>query len=294
MALSLSLFIPATADPHPEYEGISSDLDRLKYILLPSIRKFMDRDLYYRIFVLTPDRDMEIARVALADFEDLKIEILRDSEVLADDMELAPWCKQQILKLKIFELIPTDLYFILDADMVATRPITRSDFFAMSRPRAGFNWATHPQWWTQSAKTLGYSYDILANRRLPAFTPQIFYKSVVRKLAKKIERLYPGAPWYATLARLFCFGDPIRWTEYCIYWLYLYDSKHFDHFYDTDVTFEFVGYCIWNEQDFRAADEAHYRRMFDPSYPHCFSIIQSTVQQADAKTVYEKIGQFIE
>lgn len=184
---NLCLFVPATADPHPEMAHVASDLDRLKFILLPSIRKFIPRDLYYRIIILTPDKDLELARDSLVPFADIGLQFLPDSAVLPESVKFhIPWFKQQVLKLKTFEHVPTDLYLILDADLVVTRSVRKLDLFHAGKPRVSFARAKEDfRWWTETAKTLGYPISLDPNQRVPHFTPQILNKSLVRQRGRR-------------------------------------------------------------------------------------------------------------
>lgn len=297
---------------------LGSDLERVSKILLPSLVKFFKADDIDQFLILVPAAEHARVSAALAGFQGpLKLTVIPEQKVLASVQgwdwhvlvhrafrllkgidqtisngqlaqslklnyswgNLSGWLKQQWLKLAAVNLVRTDYYITLDADLCLIHP---ADFKAlipdgraiMENDAAG----THFDWWTGSAKLLNIPLTLTKRDGVLSVTPEILFAPVVRRLLAYLQdqakaQDYPTVYEYISANR--------GWTEYTLYWLYLLAFDKPENYY-TQFKPKYQLHSddsIWFRG--KAPDQAALKKFVDSAFQESptaglFLIIQST------------------
>lgn len=273
-----------------------SDLERVQMMLNPSLEKFLDKDSVEEVIYVCPYDEMEYIDV-LNDI-DFNSRIITDDILVDESVKFSSgWFKQQVLKLKIANHITTEHYILLDADMFATRHTKFSDLITNDKARIGvLSYHTHKDWWENTADLMGYDIDYGLKDKVPGCTPQILYTNLVKELMGHLsDKVFKGEDWVKKLSEL-CpstYGDTtIRWTEYCLYWLYLIKEKGLYNYYNPGETI-LVGNSVWSEEVYDNLSEDHLHKVFYPLSEHHFSIIQSNIVNTDVQEICYRVRDYV-
>ena len=145
------------------------------------------------------------------------------------------WYKQQIIKLISSELIKTEIYCTLDADIYLLKKCSLEDWYIDGKCKyVPEHMKVHEYWWKQSAKALNFELNEL--EMACSVTPMLLYTDIVKKLLKYMngnninlsETVVNGA------------------TEYSLYWLYLINNYDILTIYSDEHPLLYnVHECIW-------------------------------------------------
>ena len=94
-------------------------------ILDASLKKFM-KDLG-KLFIVVPDKEVELFQSKIRDID---YKIIPETAVVPEFKlfkNYPGWNKQQVIKLAAAEIVETDFYLTLDADIICVRPTSFSD-----------------------------------------------------------------------------------------------------------------------------------------------------------------------
>ncbi len=295
----LTFVLPLAIKSKENIKMLFSDLDRVQIFLLHSFRKFVDKELVDKIIIITPPLDFEKVNASLRSFTSyLPLEIISDSDICPElNKYKNGWVKQQIIKLKIAEIIKTEYYFTLDSDMFFSRKCNYNDFFVNNKPRINLHlFNEHIIWWKNTANFLKYDFSTYKTGEFgPSFTPVIMNTNLVKETIKKIQSLSGNISWIDFMMNSIEENNNVAWTEYCLYYLYLHFEKggveKYYH-YDDDNSFNFyVGPSIWRTEDFEKITAEHVKEMFRPDSFHFIIVIQSTLE-IPVDRVIEKLNLF--
>lgn len=180
----------------------------------------------YEFIIIAPDSNLNTVKRDLnLDLElDSNIRFIPDSD-LVDGNITHGWIKQQIIKLKVADVIRTDHYLILDDDMILCKDLHMADMFnekgeiyysfeAWPNP-SNFktHYATDQRWWISSMYVSKLRINnIQGSKALMGVTPQLM---ITRVVSQCVEYLDKNSPNWQTLMQKH------NATEYAIYWLYL-------------------------------------------------------------------------
>lgn len=193
-------------------------------LLLRSLETYLDSTLH-TLFLISP--------------EPIDVSTTLPLRTLVDRYFTLPntsgWFKQQLIKLAIASYIPTDVYLVLDSDMVLSVPLTYSDLFhnaALKYNSESFptsnskHFSQNTRWWEASAGFLNVDVP-RTDQHLMAATPQVLSTRIVRELLSFLPE-----NWKDEFVRREC-------TEFTLYWLFL-QQRHLTSFYTI------LGYPLWS------------------------------------------------
>ncbi|PKU24427.1 DUF6492 family protein [Telmatospirillum siberiense] len=188
-------------------------------VLFSSLRHFSSPDIFDKFLVIVPHDEFEDARRYAVAWRDFPIEVIDESVHMTAFAEfnqrhqIRPWHRQQIIKLYTPALIDTEYFMVFDPDVFAIHSFGIEDLIVDGRaltycqPRM-----REPHLWRPSAELL--QQDPHLDRDGIWWTPAILSKTLVERLHRRLEELYPG-DWIRTLLSNYM----IDWTEYTLYWL---------------------------------------------------------------------------
>ena len=262
---------------------LASDLERYLRLQRPTLERHY-ADLGTTWMIVRPE-DLRAVERAIDGLTGVRIV---DERELVPELDLAlavprgirrDWYVQQLIKLAAVAAVDTEFALVLDADVVAVRPVADSDLVVGGRalrPRAPVE--THPRWVAQAAETLGVEpLDYSAS-----VTPSVLAREAVRLLARYAERsvrarrwrmralsLVPGIrrPLSSWRGRLL---TALPWTEYQLYDTFLVRSGHFDRFHRYSEDPVLYANSVWRARHFDGWSPNHR----EAAPVHFFSVVQ--------------------
>ena len=233
---------------------IFDDYQRFR-ILDASLKKFL-KDLR-KLFIIVPDREVEKFQLKIKD-NDYKI--VPETAVVPEFKlrwfrNYPGWNKQQLIKLAAAEIVETDFYLTLDADIICVRPTNCDDLVKDGRAccyrlnRLEKSAEEFKQWYRNAERVLkigqpAYHYDV---------TPVVLSKEGMLMLHKHLARTSRGSRIGFSKRDLLCWGANLLakfipripfakwrlyllrsgdWTEYSLYYTFLeafdlFEKYHF-------------------------------------------------------------------
>lgn len=275
---------------------LAADLDRYLRLQRPTFERHY-RDLAQTRIIVRPE-DFQAVRRATAGLSGVSV---------VDQRELVPelalvwavrrrfrrgWYAQQLVKLAAVDAAETEFALVLDADVLAVRPVSDADLVVGGRAlRKQDPHRTHSRWVAQAGAALGLEpLDYSAS-----VTPAVLSRGGIRLLARYAERslrlrrwplraaaLLPGLGRGLTTWRGRLLGV-LPWTEYQIYDTFLVRSGCFDRFHRYSLDPVLHGNCVWRSADFKGWCP----RPPEGGRVYFFSVVQSSaripVEQVRAK-----------
>jgi hypothetical protein len=262
-------------------------------------------------WVITPDAQRrEIARSIRGN----RYQVIPETNVVP---ELAAstdrgWHKQQLVKLAMADVVATDQYLLLDADVICVRPLRREDLMQQGKARCyRYQNANHARWyrWAQRVLRLRRSgwvhgvtpavLDRRAVRRLASYLttqpPRLFDQ--FQRTARRFLRTWRAAgrapqsgrppmtlystdhstSWRQQLL------DLLPWTEYSLYFTFLEATGQFDR-YHVHTDHSLYANCVWSGKSFD-----HWQPQLFNSDCAPFSIVQS-IAGIPPEAVWERVA----
>ena len=244
------------------------EVDLLRYLRLqrPTFERLY-ADLR-RTWIITRPSDLVRIRRATSRLPGVTVvderELVPEASARARMMLLIPWQRgwhiQQLIKLAAVARSDTEFALVLDADVVAVRPVTDADLIVGDRalrPKEPFD--THPGWVAQAAAVLGmeptdYSASV---------TPSILSRDAVQLLAEyaarfvrprgraRVAAVTPGLSrllksWRGRLI------SALPWTEFQLYDTFLVGTGNFQRFHWSSGMDppRLYGPCVWHADQF--------------------------------------------
>jgi Family of unknown function (DUF6492) len=238
----------------------------------------------------------EVSRVAAGFASHSNVRVLSERELLPELAvfpSLHGWYRQQLIKLAIAERVETHCYLTLDADVIATRPLSLDRLIVGGRAPCYIDYADlHPKWYSGARAILGLP---LPHARISHnVTPCVLHRGAVASLlvhlnqcwrerrfdshprgtkqrgARLLASLWPGmtrSPWKVLLA-----ASP-PWSEYSLYFSFLEATGQFDRYhYEARQALYEPERSVWFEGQFEAWQPAE---LFAGSGPPYFVVVQS-------------------
>lgn len=196
------------------------NLERFLRLGMPTYEKYLNTEGLQEFFVITPSADTQgIREILKAKHPRFPWTVI--SEDVLVSKEVPPgWAKQQTSKLAVAALVKTDIYLIVDDDTYLTKPFGQKDLTHNGKIVLNKTQIDFPFFFLWSAQVLGVDFDKVQDYpTYMAITPEIFKTSVVRDIIKVLETKYGDRmQWQKALAEN-------KYTEYCLYWIYLIDKE---------------------------------------------------------------------
>jgi hypothetical protein len=176
-----------------------------------------DIDCIY--FIVPSDEVIHFETMIQTNKPNVKTKIITDDKLIPSRYHFDSHRKQMFLKLLIHKYIKTDLYLLLDDDIISLRPFCYKDLFIRKKIRyaneSGIG--SQPYVWECSRDLLKLNKrtNIYRLKNTMSITPEIFIKSVVADMMDYLVNVH------GSIDNLYNIMTQISWTEYTLYWLYL-------------------------------------------------------------------------
>jgi hypothetical protein len=172
------------------------------------------------------------------------------------------WHVQQLVKLAAADLVASDAYLTLDADVICARPTGYDDLVgAGGRAVAQLTPPHHPEWNDTAAELLG----LPRSGRQHGVTPAVLARAGVQALAQHLEDR-SGEPWRRHLLRR------LPWTEYSLYGTFLEGAGRWEELHLDGGEEALYGNGVWIHGQWAGWEPAAF--FGDPASPP-FTVVQS-------------------
>lgn len=265
---SLVLVIrPFSHNADPKFNNI----ERFLRIGMVSYEKYMDKTSIQDFFVVVPSVDVEPIKKLLTDrYPSWPWKVLNEDALLHSALP-AGWARQQTVKFAVSMLIQTDTYFIIDDDTYLTKPFTSKDLkdpqsgrLIMNRTKIDF-----PFFFLWSCQVLKYDFEKVQDCPYHmAITPEVFVTSVVKDIVKWLIAEYGNQKqWQVYIVNN-------KFTEYCVYWIWLLKENLIQTYYAVDTPKTIYGYATTGPEHNLSQQVA---RSFTQNTDFWFSFVQSSL-----------------
>ncbi len=249
-------------------------------------------------WVITPDLD---ARVIEPHFDDRRYRIIPESTVVPElswygalrRIALRPpaegWLIQQLIKLAAADIVGTEFYLTLDADVICTRPVRYGDL--VKSGKAIGERFDHPP----NSKNYDRAAQIL---RLPRstwahpVTPSILSRKAVQMMQQHIATFIPKPvrlfPRFGNWRGYLLLNQP--WTEYTLYATFVSGLGLYHQFHFKDDYYSLYGNSVWRREQFDTWDPA---KSFMPEADYYFVVVQSNTG-VDPAVVWAKVAPYFD
>jgi Family of unknown function (DUF6492) len=275
---------------------VAADLDRYVELQRPTFERFY-ADLA-TTWMVVPRADVGAVKDATRAFDGVRI---------VDELDLVPeirlsqllgrrttrnWQLQQLVKLAAVAAVETDFALVVDADVIATHPVSDTDLVVDGRalrPREPEE--DHPEWIATAAAAL----DMEPLDYTASVSPSVLARDAVGLLADyaaasirprrrkvRVAAWVPGLRRYTRSWRGHLFGV-MPWTEYQLYDTFLVRTGAFERFHTISEDPVLYANCVWTPEEF-ATWVPLPERVGPRSF---FSVVQGT--SAPATAVAERL-----
>lgn len=255
------------------HDGIDN-FERFTSIGMPTYEAFLDRTFLKEFIVVTPASELsEMSTKLKQTFPNWPWRLISEDK-LVDKSILDGWGRQQTAKLAVSVLVTTEHYLIVDDDTYLTRPFSYQDMFdSDSKLIWNRTYIDFPFFFLWSNQVLKFDFDVVQREEHHmAITPEIFVTSEVRSLVEWLVATYgAGKQWQRSIVEH-------KYTEYCIYWIWLIrNGKHKQLYSTLDIKEHKSVYGFETTSDIQDLSE-NIKNSFAPSNNrHFFSFVQSSI-----------------
>lgn len=266
----LSVVLPISLNS----QKITSDLDRLIFLLLPSFEKFWREVNLLEFLIIVPSAELVLIKNRLLNHEKFKIKIMSEDELCPTLIGQRGWVKQQILKIYAAKLVTTECYLTLDADIILRKTASIEDFFPNEKAIVYLDKAAkHWDWWVDSGEILKSSTNFTKETLMMGVTPEILYTKICIELINEIairNNIEDSAQFLFNTRSL-----SKRWTEYSLYWLYLIERGITEELYYFGENIIYEG--LWIDKQLGTSKyKMIVNKLTEPQISY-FLVIQSTI-----------------
>lgn len=199
-----------------------NNIDRFLKIGMMTYARYLDVASIEEFFVVVPAEDVERVKKLLHDqYPTYPWTVLNEMVLLHPSLPTG-WARQQTVKLVISMLVKTSTYLIIDDDTYLTKPFSAKDLCDPTNGKLVMNKTNidFPFFFLWSTQVLKYDYDQVQDYPAHmAITPEVFVVQVVRDLVKWLISEYgTNKKW-----QLYLYQN--KYTEYCLYWIWLIKHK---------------------------------------------------------------------
>lgn len=253
------------------YDGVDN-LERFCKVGMTTYNAFLDVESVKDFIVICPSNELHhTSDILKMTYPQWSWRFIPEDK-LVDKSLPSGWMRQQTAKLAISMLVTTNHYLIIDDDTYLTRPFSYSNLFdsdgkvIFSKTPIDF-----PFFFLWSNQVLQYDMEVVQSEQYHmSITPEIFVTSEVRNLVRWLVSTYgDNKQWQRFLA-------DHKYTEYCLYWIWLIKHNKHKALYSTDETAPSTYGYATSSTDHSMSDNV--RMSFDLGKPHFFSFIQSSLK----------------
>lgn len=258
-------------------------VERFLRIGVASYKKFMNLDDVHEIIVITPLKERVAIETRLkANAPEFPWVVVAENELVDADLS-SGWAKQQTAKLAISKRIKTQIYLIIDDDTFAVRPFGFADLYHNGRVRMNKTTIDFPFFFYWSAEVLGADFERLVQPQQfhMAITPEIFVTSAVKELIQFLEKRHGTYPkWQRAIV-------DNKYTEYCMYWIYLLMQNKTSVLYSTETDSPPLYSAATTGTEHSL--EQNIEKAFAPDGNHIFSFVQTSLPHT-TDAILKEIG----
>jgi Family of unknown function (DUF6492) len=263
------------------------NLQRFMDIAMPTYVKWLKlQDVKDFFVVVTAQERADIQAILKHTYPEFPWRIIAEDTLVHATIPNG-WAKQQTAKLAIAQHVETDHYLIIDDDTFLTRPFGMTELLHNGRAIMNKTEIDFPFFFLWSAQVLGVDFDkvVQAAPFHMAITPEIFVTSVVRDLVNTLEKRHGTFPaWQRYLA-------DHKFTEYCLYWIYLLDRGETDLYYATAADAPSVyGFPVTGPEH---ALNRRIEMAFNPAANHYFSFVQTSLAGISTEDVKQELEKYL-
>jgi hypothetical protein len=176
-----------------------------------------DIDCIY--FIVPFDEKQYVENMIQTYIRDVKTKIITDDDLIPYKFQFNSHRKQMLLKLLVYKYVKTNLYLVLDDDIISLKSFTYHDLFLGKKLKyaseSGIN--SQPYVWecSRDLLQLNNKTNIYKLKNTMSITPEILITSVVVDMMNYLVRIH------GSVNKLYNIMTRVSWTEYTLYWLYL-------------------------------------------------------------------------
>jgi hypothetical protein len=271
-----------------------ADVERLRILLHSIETNFAELP---RLWVVVPDEQLPSISRQLPR-QDL-LRLVPETTIVPEfrRYRVKGWYKQQLIKLAMADHVATDLYLLMDADVICARPVVAADLAIDGRGKCHrYSAATHERWYSWASRVLALPKSWWKH----GVTPAVLHRQGVRLLAAYLEDRSPRpglqiwlqtklqsafravsgrgrscASWRSVLL------ESLPWTEYALYFSFLENAGEFERFH-VAVGQSLSGHCLWQRDN------------FDHWHPACSQIsapfiVAQSISGVPPEQIYERV-----
>jgi hypothetical protein len=300
-----------------------NDLERILKIQLPTFRKFLKLEDLHKFYIVTRKSDISIIREALEkEYSDFPFEYVDELELIPQlktfplhQVTVHPgWMIQQMAKLELAKQIETEYYFSFETDLFLTRSFSYDNMFNNGKLICSYftqfeGSSTKESWHMYSTALVlpgvtdfildsnaenDISGEQLTINKVMGVSPQILITKEVIALIEYLERIHNMN--YLDLLLRTTSGHPNTWTEYTLYWMWLFKNKTFDTYYSFESPY-ISGNELWTS-NYKKGYHKQYFEEFDTlimnNPNHYFNVIQSNILDIKLDYIQNKLNKHLD
>ena len=300
-----------------------NDLESVLKIQLPTFRKFLKVEDLLEFIIITTKKDTPIIEKRLNE------EYPEFPFVIYDELELLPelktfplnrvtvhpgWMIQQLAKLEIAKHVKTEVFFSFETDLFLTKPFGIEQMRNNGKLICSYftefeNTPTRESWHMFSTALVlpgieNFNFnESLENKvegnslfinKVMGVSPQILLTKEVNNLTNHLEEIHNIN--YRDLLLRNTNGHPNTWTEYTLYWMWLFKSGKLDEYYSFESPFICTTELLTS--NYRKGFHHEYFGNFDElvmnNKNHYFNIIQSNILDIKLDYIVDKLKKHIQ
>jgi hypothetical protein len=194
-------------------------------------RNLVKHDIDCIYFIIPRDEADYFKSIMVQHIRDVKTMVVTEDQLVQSKFKFTSHRKQMLLKLLIAKYIKTELYLVLDDDIISLKTFGYNDLFSNKKIKYNgeININSQPQVWEASRDLLllKQKTNIYRLKNVISITPEILITSVVNDMFAYLVSKH------RSMQNLFEEMTKVSWTEYTLYWLYLryVDKQGICHYY---------------------------------------------------------------
>ena len=300
-----------------------NDLKRILEIQLPSFRKFLKLEDLHEFFIVSRKEDIETIREALnKEYSDFPFTYIDEKELIPQlktfplhQFTVHPgWIIQQLAKLELAKTIETDYFFSFETDLFLTKPFNYNNLFNEDKKLICSyytDWEaniTKDDWHIWSTALVLPGVEVfnlhpknkneivdkeLKINKVMGVSPQVLITKEIKNLINHLEDTHKQN--YIDLLLRSTRGHPNTWTEYTLYWMWLYKTEKIDEYYSFNPPF-ISSNDLWGHRYRKGFGEKYFDEfdsliMKNPN--HYFNVVQSNIMEVSIERIANKLKPYL-